>query len=66
MRLVESASLLTWSAVESHKIVLEHFQIMLQDLDPSVKAILDWRVGVEISKEKQKSVMDRWGLPELG
>ena len=38
---------------------------MFQDLDPSVKAILDWRVGVEISKEKQKSVLDRWGIAEL-
>ena len=37
---------------------------MIQDLDQNVKAILDWRVGVEISKDKQKMVLarcDGWG-----
>ncbi len=29
------------------------------EIDVCVKAILDWRVGGEITKDKQKAVLDR-------
>jgi hypothetical protein len=33
--------------------------VLEQDMDANIKAILDWRVGTEITKERQKTVLER-------